>query len=44
MAGNPLIYLYLLMFWFGYELNITLIFADCPFIVPMTLFQKQCNK
>lgn len=28
MAGEFIIYLYLLMFWSGYELNVILVFTD----------------
>lgn len=42
MAGKFIIYLYLLMFWSGYELNVTLVFrlhSSCP-----SLTQKRCDK
>lgn len=28
MAGKFIMYLYLLMFWSGYELNVTVVFTD----------------
>lgn len=40
IVGTRLIYLYLLMFRSGYELNVILISTDCPFVVP----QKRRNK
>lgn len=41
MAGNSIIYLYLLLFQAGYELNIILVFTGSVFLVPITLSQKK---
>lgn len=43
MAETRLIYLYLLVFRSGYELNVILVSRDCPFVVP-SLPQKRRNK